>query len=200
MSTLLRSFLLFSYIPFFSHIDPLPFLIFSYLPLTFSSLYCQGRRPDGTLVFTDTTEFTSRLQARLTERARGRAEAAVRAASSEASLLDLQNLADLDERSEQPPGGRGIGSATATATTKSSSARGEGEEEEQDEDENLSMMDIEEHLQKDEDDDEEEDDQMGFVHHQPLASSGNNPYPGIFSGTNAVSPPPPLICNPYLDN
>jgi hypothetical protein len=32
------------------------------------SLDAEGRRPDGTLVFTHTTEFTSRLQARLTEK------------------------------------------------------------------------------------------------------------------------------------
>ena len=32
------------------------------------SLDAEGRRPDGTLVFTGTTEFTSRLQARLTEK------------------------------------------------------------------------------------------------------------------------------------
>ena len=38
------------------------------LELEEDSLDAEGRRPDGTLVFTHTTEFTSRLQARLTEK------------------------------------------------------------------------------------------------------------------------------------
>ena len=37
-----------------------------------------GYRPDGTLVFTNTTEFTTRLQARLNEKARAIAEIAVK--------------------------------------------------------------------------------------------------------------------------
>jgi len=37
-----------------------------------------GYRPDGTLVFTNTTEFTTRLQARLNEKARSIAEIAVK--------------------------------------------------------------------------------------------------------------------------
>ena len=158
----------------FSHIYP-----YSYLPLLISTpshvplmLCCVGRRPDGTLVFTDTTEFTSRLQARLTERARGRAEAAVRAASSEASLMDMQTLADLDDPSEQQ-GSRGVGAGSATTKQSSSRGEGDGDDEEPDDDENLSVMDIEEHPQKEEEEDVDEDDQMGFVHHQPLASSGS---------------------------
>ena len=139
---------------------------------------CERRRPDGTLVFTDTTEFTSRLQARLTERARGRAEAAVRAASSEASLLDMQALADLDDPSE-PHGSHEVGSATTKQLSTQREGNGENEEHD-DDDDNLSVMDIEEHPQHDEEDDVDEDDQMAFVHHQPLASSGNsNPHPNI---------------------
>jgi hypothetical protein len=37
-----------------------------------------GRRPDGTLVFTNSTEFTTRLQARLNEKARHVSEVAVK--------------------------------------------------------------------------------------------------------------------------
>ena len=37
-----------------------------------------GRRPDGSLVFTTTTEFTTRLQSRLHEKARSAAETAVK--------------------------------------------------------------------------------------------------------------------------
>lgn len=48
--------------------------------LKFDEVDTDGRRADGTLIFTSTTEFTSRLQARLNEKARSRAEAAVKAA------------------------------------------------------------------------------------------------------------------------
>jgi hypothetical protein len=41
-------------------------------------LDAEGRRKDGTLVFTSTTEFTTRLQARLQERARDKVEHVVR--------------------------------------------------------------------------------------------------------------------------
>jgi U4/U6.U5 tri-snRNP-associated protein 1 len=42
----------------------------------------EGRCADGSLVFTTTTEFTTRLQARLNERARSKAELAVKAAAA----------------------------------------------------------------------------------------------------------------------
>ena len=38
----------------------------------------EGRRKDGVLIFNDTTEFTSRLRARLTEKARVKAEVAIK--------------------------------------------------------------------------------------------------------------------------
>jgi U4/U6.U5 tri-snRNP-associated protein 1 len=48
--------------------------------LAFDEIDAEGRRADGSLVFTSTTEFTTRLQARLNEKARSRAEAAVKSA------------------------------------------------------------------------------------------------------------------------
>jgi hypothetical protein len=51
--------------------------------LKFDEIDAEGRRADGSLVFTSTTEFTTRLQARLNETARSKTEAAVRAAATE---------------------------------------------------------------------------------------------------------------------
>mmetsp|Transcript_20069 Transcript_20069/g.19362 ORF Transcript_20069/g.19362 Transcript_20069/m.19362 type:complete len:899 (+) Transcript_20069:153-2849(+) len=60
------------------------------LALEEDSLDAEGRRADGTLVFTSTTEFTSRLQARLTEKARARAEAIVKAEAGSEQQMQIQ--------------------------------------------------------------------------------------------------------------
>jgi hypothetical protein len=63
-----------------------------------------GRRKDGTLVFNSTTEFTNRLQARLNEKARSRAEAALLVASRVAasSAGDEEGAgADKEEEGEE---------------------------------------------------------------------------------------------------
>jgi U4/U6.U5 tri-snRNP-associated protein 1 len=60
------------------------------LELEEDSLDAEGRRADGTLVFTSTTEFTSRLQARLTEKARARAEAIVKAEAGSEQQMQIQ--------------------------------------------------------------------------------------------------------------
>jgi len=65
-----------------------------------------GRRADGTLVFNSTTEFATRLQARLSDTARSKAEAMMRAAS--ASMTAASNI---NTKSAAAGGGGGAGAA-----------------------------------------------------------------------------------------
>jgi U4/U6.U5 tri-snRNP-associated protein 1 len=57
----------------------------------------EGRYSDGTLIFSDTTEFTSRLQARMNERVREKADAAVKELLSKKRTRDDQYEAEGDE-------------------------------------------------------------------------------------------------------
>jgi U4/U6.U5 tri-snRNP-associated protein 1 len=65
----------------------------------------EGRTTDGTLVFSDTTEFTSRLQARLNERVRDQADSAVRELASRKRAAEedeaLEGMMDVDESAEE---------------------------------------------------------------------------------------------------
>lgn len=65
----------------------------------------EGRTADGTLVFSDTTEFTSRLQARLNERVRDQADTAVRELASRKRAAEedeaLEGMMDVDENAEE---------------------------------------------------------------------------------------------------
>lgn len=98
-----------------------------------------GRRKDGTLLFTSTTEFTTRLQARLNEVSRSRTEAAVRdqetrdlqlvmseAKEQEEDAMDVEDEAEAEVKNEgaevgfmeQPLASSGM--AAALALLKSS--------------------------------------------------------------------------------
>jgi len=114
-------------------------------------LDADGRREDGTLVFTSTTEFTARLQARLNERARTRAEA----------IVKEQELHGEDEEDGRSTRKRHDGE------DKKSSWKDlmDGSESVKTRDD--SLMDVDE-----EDEEEEEDEQMGFLHRQPLVAKG----------------------------
>eukprot|EP01041_Mallomonas_annulata_P000463 gene463-862_t len=144
-------------------------------------LDAEGRKEDGTLVFTSTTEFTARLQARLNERARTRAEAIVK----EQERLDENDL-----------NGNGTSTSSNTTSTLTSRKRNrnhdendmkskwkdlqrenrmdiDGNEVEVDVDGEAMDMYKETGGEDDEDDEEEEDDeQLAFVHKQPLVASG----------------------------
>jgi len=56
----------------------------------------EGRTTDGKLVFTKTTEFTARLQARLNEDARLRAEAAIQRATASSKLKHTESNDNMD--------------------------------------------------------------------------------------------------------
>lgn len=83
-------------------------------------LSVDGRKADGTLVFSDTTEFTARMQAQLSEAARSRAEAVVKASERQMH----------QQRSEA-----GAASAAATSAT--------GAEDDSDNDDEQHGMDVE---------------------------------------------------------
>lgn len=103
----------------------------------------EGRRADGSLIFNSTTEFATRLQATLNERARHRAEAAVR---------DMEKAVDAAQKAVE---------MTTTALTNSSEGAEMIVEDE------LTASDA-----SDEEGENEEDDQLAFLHDQPLASKG----------------------------
>lgn len=111
----------------------------------------EGRRADGTLVFTSTTEFTARLQAQLNEKARSRAEAALSAATRNSET--------------EKPMKKVQGSETTAMDVNSDSSDDEGNNDEFDGrgGKNNGAED---------DDDDSDDSQMGFLHRQPLVASG----------------------------
>eukprot|EP01039_Chlorochromonas_danica_P009413 gene9413-10398_t len=106
----------------------------------------EGRRADGSLIFNSTTEFSTRLQATLNERARHRAEAAVR---------DMEKAVDAAQKA--------VEMTTTALTTSSEGAEMIVEDE-------LTASDASD--DQGEEDENEEDDQLAFLHDQPLASKG----------------------------
>lgn len=149
----------------------------------------EGRRADGKLIFNSTTEFASRLQARLTDRARLATEAAVKemergmaSASASVSLPPVAQTAVSDEPSVSSSHNSSVQRQSKKAA-RSSQAGLEGvmEEDEDEEGDDVAQddltMDIDDEEDDDsddeEDDDEElDDEQMAFLHRQPLVSRG----------------------------
>eukprot|EP00602_Paraphysomonas_sp_CaronLab_P008497 CAMPEP_0185027142 /NCGR_PEP_ID=MMETSP1103-20130426/11931_1 /TAXON_ID=36769 /ORGANISM="Paraphysomonas bandaiensis, Strain Caron Lab Isolate" /LENGTH=816 /DNA_ID=CAMNT_0027561011 /DNA_START=222 /DNA_END=2672 /DNA_ORIENTATION=+ len=107
------------------------------------ALDAEGRKKDGTLVFTSTTEFTTRLQARLHEKARSRAEAA---------LKDM----DVEEGSEDDEEDQKVTSKWVDVERDSGMEMEGGWSESKGETRNQ------------EESDEEKDDQLEFLHKQPV--------------------------------
>ncbi len=107
----------------------------------------EGRRADGTLVFNSTTEFTTRLQAGLNEKARLKTEAA---------MLDLERT------------------AFASASSSASLSRMVAEDMDDDEEDIYGERNgaEESHDENGSDEDSEDDDQMAFLHRQPLVAKG----------------------------
>lgn len=138
----------------------------------------EGRKPNGSLVFTSTTEFTARLQARLSEQARARAEIALKSASSSSlnSMRDALSSSNLSDYGND-------GEVDNYVHTKDMHM---GDKEEN---YNLTAMDVEKGdnefeyegsnesgraalLEGKDNEDGLEDDQLGFVHQQPLVRRG----------------------------
>jgi len=138
-----------------------------------------GRRTDGRLIFNDTTEFTSRLRAQLNDKARLKAEVAVKDQERSESAAVAQRVA-------------GAKRAAAEATEASKRVRVEGEDDAMNTE---GMMETEEgafelgmmtedgwvaaseedvaRVQREAQEAQDaEDDQLAFVHKQPLVHSG----------------------------
>ena len=158
----------------------------------------EGRKTDGTLIFTDTTEFTARLQARLNEKVRQKAEAAVR--EQELERLDGVDVAEWGDRPRGKPrsdvntsGWRevvdfmdidgpkrrslqreaALGKGKEAESKNHASGEGEGEGDEDEEGAGAGG-------------DEMEDDQLAFVHKQPLVASGMAATLALLKGTGEL--------------
>lgn len=149
----------------------------------------EGRRTDGKLIFNSTTEFTTRLQARLNDNARSKAEAALRDMARQASLtssshhnpsVDIsqglsssQKRGDQEEEMSVEPSieHRSIGKSVGS---QSKELRGEEE----------GKVEGEDHYDWEGLEEEEmsagtasmsqeiNDDQLAFLHRQPVISKG----------------------------
>jgi U4/U6.U5 tri-snRNP-associated protein 1 len=111
-----------------------------------NAVNAEGRTADGKLVFTSTTEFTTRLQAQLNEKNRAKAEAAVRE-------MDIYSQAGRKHHGE--------------GAIESSTDQKEDEYSDSDLVHVGSEMDVE-----NSDQESHEDDQLGFVHRQPTFGGG----------------------------
>ena len=135
--------------------------------LRFDEVDADGRRSDGSLIFTSTTEFTTRLQATLNEKARTKAEVAVKAAL----------VQDTDKKPKATDASRSTGEGEGGWTDLSAAQpryRTKTIEEDEEEEQADTMKVVEEDGEGEEGDgeeDEEEDDQLEF-HHQPLVARG----------------------------
>ena len=134
--------------------------------LRFDEVDADGRRSDGSLIFTSTTEFTTRLQATLNEKARTKAEVAVKAAL----------VQDTDKKPKATDASRSTGEGEGGWTDLSSAQpryRTKTVEEEDEDEEQANAMKVVEEGGGEEGDgeEEEEDDQLEF-HHQPLVARG----------------------------
>lgn len=137
------------------------------------ALDAEGRKRDGTLVFTSTTEFTTRLQARLQEKARSRAEAAMKdmnvsGSESENDETEKDVAPRITKKRTKkvvkpPPRKSGwvdLGNGDMEVVNEWEESKGQGEEVE------------EEDIQEEEQGEEETDEQMAFLHRQPLVATG----------------------------
>lgn len=141
-------------------------------------LDADGRRENGSLVFTSTTEFTARLEARLNEKARSMAEAVVREQELHGGDMDVEEGGEkIIKRRDR--------TVTATSTSTSTSTRGGSKSSswkdlmDTGDDEALAFARAQAEMEaeegnEDEEEEEEEvvDEQLGFVHKQPLVRSG----------------------------
>jgi U4/U6.U5 tri-snRNP-associated protein 1 len=151
-----------------------------------------GRKSDGKLIFNSTTEFATRLQARVNENARSKAEAALREMerssvrnnemdqtglsslnkAGTASMTDEGSTMDMDDAS------RSIGKAQPSAVgNENTSHAKEGNDEDDgsyddweelnDEEMSVGTASMSKHNAED-----NEDDPLSFLHHQPTVSKG----------------------------
>jgi U4/U6.U5 tri-snRNP-associated protein 1 len=127
--------------------------------LALDEIDTEGRRKDGTLIFSSTTEFTARLQAQLNDKARSQAEKAIlnehRYVKGKRPLDGLTSLSSLPEPTDK----KKMQSISSGDNLESMDVDGEQDEE-----------DSEGNAMEEDDDENDDDDQLGFLHHQPLAS------------------------------
>jgi U4/U6.U5 tri-snRNP-associated protein 1 len=121
--------------------------------LEFDEIDAEGRRANGTLVFTSTTEFSTRLQARLNEKARAKSEAIIKA-----SINDVKPITNMNEEMN----------IDHMKVSNEENDENSVDRSEMDLDDLDQMKEFaEKHFTK-----EEIDEQLSFVHQQPLVAKG----------------------------
>lgn len=152
-----------------------------------------GRRNDGTLVFNSTTEFATRLQAHLSDKARAKTEALMRnlerSADQPTSSSNRENGADgaPSSASKRPP----------AETHQSSAALESKDNDDGDADADFaglsdmegSDMEVdsdEDHSDHEAQEGEEGDEQLDFVHRQPLVGKGMAATLALLKGTGEL--------------
>eukprot|EP01032_Pedospumella_encystans_P021690 gene21690-24597_t len=152
-----------------------------------------GRRNDGTLVFNSTTEFATRLQAHLSDKARAKTEALMRnlerSADQPTSSSNRENGADgaPSSASKRPPAENHQSSAALESKDNDDEDADadfaglsdmEGSDMEVDSDEDHSDHEAQEG--------EEGDEQLDFVHRQPLVGKGMAATLALLKGTGEL--------------
>lgn len=132
------------------------------------SLDSEGRRMDGRLVFTSTTEFTSRMQALLNEKARAHAEKAFQDQERDVESRNNAKKASAAAHALAGAGG-GEGDEGLVRSMDIEAEDVDKEEEDEEEEEGVDRMNAEVEEEKD-----VVDQQMGFIHRQPLASASTS--------------------------
>lgn len=169
----------------------------------------EGRRSDGKLVFNSTTEFASRLQARLTDRARLASELAMRDVNRNASTsVDSgANVQYVNGKTDDSSVSKIVVDSRTTNNLTAGSEPDEDDDEdwesvrnqrmEQTDNDKLDdefIMDIEEDDDDDGDDgdgdeDVADDEQLAFLHRQPTFSKGLGATLALLKGSGELNKP-----------
>lgn len=119
----------------------------------------EGRRPDGKLVFNSTTEFSTMLQARLGEKARSKAEVAMKDLENSVQNAKSNAAASLKKKAEATESDD-VDIGDITENPEMVDAWDEA------------MVGMEEDEESDDDDDDDEEDPLQFLHAQPSLAKG----------------------------
>ncbi len=144
-----------------------------------------GRRNDGTLVFNSTTEFATRLQAHLSDKARAKTEALMRNLER-----TTENGADgaPSSASKRPPAESHQPSSAALESKDNDEGDADGDFAglSDMEGSDMEVDSDEDHSDHEAPDGEEGDEQLGFVHRQPLVGKGMAATLALLKGTGEL--------------
>lgn len=154
----------------------------------FDEVDADGRRADGSLVFSSTTEFSTRLQARMNENARSKAEAAVRAASvaTHAKSVIPSQVVDSNGQWATISGNTPATDLMDVVVPDSGKVDDSVQVNGNDDDDNM-------YDEAAEEEEEEDDEQMGFLHRQPIVARGMAATLALLKGSGELAPKDELV-------